>query len=540
MDIIGNALDDICLLEAEIGGQGVLDMLIRNECWQEERLLLRKFLDRVESQRLKKQKGISKKNDDDLPSNLPPWSGEWRTAREQLVTDDVKWVERARTGGLPVEVETGRWKHIPREHRKCECGAKMGSAMHAIEHCPLFDNERRKTKIRLRELGLRDDNMWHLISKAGGEMKTWANAVEKKRAVLTEVNAFIARIIEKKGKTTSSEPGGKFHQKATLEGEEGRELMKTALAARFPKVREKGKSFPVANPAVAEETAVEERVLHQEINIEELSSILQSPKGWAARDINIVQGLINAASEGILSVVYSRKYAGLWYARGTAQLQNCKKEVRAKALKGKGFGLDVCASYPSLLTGITAEIVKKRAAGCSVEEIRKMAQDTKTWRKEVADQLWITATKVKKGVNAILFGKNSKDWRRSEGIPDSIRSAKLERLEKEIKHARVLIVEDEVRNGRASQGDKPTKILSRAVERIEEELMAMIISHLGGQGWSTTSLIHDEITIQHSVKFLNQNEELQFLTTAAKLSLRNFEDFRGWPSGSLQIDIQRL
>ena len=63
MDIIGNALDDICLLEAEIGGHGVLDMLIRNECWQEERLLLRKFLDRVESQRLKKQKGISKKND---------------------------------------------------------------------------------------------------------------------------------------------------------------------------------------------------------------------------------------------------------------------------------------------------------------------------------------------------------------------------------------------------------------------------------------------------------------------------------------------
>ena len=68
----------------------------------------------------------------------------------------------------------------------------------------------------------------------------------------------------------------------------------------------------------------------------------------------------------------------------------------------------------------------------------------------------------------------------------------------------------------------------------------MIISHLRGQGWITTSLIHDEITIQHSLKFSNQNEELQSLSTATKLSLRKFEDFRGWPSGSLQIDIQKL
>ena len=56
----------------------------------------------------------------------------------------------------------------------------------------------------------------------------------------------------------------------------------------------------------------------------------------------------------------------------------------------------------------------------------------------------------------------------------------------------------------------------------------------------TSSFIHDEITIQHSANFLNPNEELQALTNNAKLSPRNFENTRGWPPGSLQIDIQRL
>ena len=169
-----------------------------------------------------------------------------------------------------------------------------------------------------------------------------------------------------------------------------------------------------------------------------------------------------------------------------------------------------------------------------------MTRDTKAWRAEVAKQLGISAAKVKKGVNAIMFGKSSKNWKRSEGIPDNIRSASLSRLEKEIKGARVLIVEDEVKNGRATYGDKSTKTLSRAVEKVEEELMSLLISFLKGQGWATTSLIHDEITIQESIRFSNSNDELQTLTTSANLGLRNFEDSRGWPPGSLRIEIQKL
>ena len=52
MDIIGRALDDILLLETEMGEQGFLDVILSNSCWQEDRLLQRGFLNRVESSRL--------------------------------------------------------------------------------------------------------------------------------------------------------------------------------------------------------------------------------------------------------------------------------------------------------------------------------------------------------------------------------------------------------------------------------------------------------------------------------------------------------
>ena len=173
-------------------------MILRNNCWQEDRLLLRKFLDGVETLRGQKKRNCTKKADEGTPVNMPQWSGEWRAARDQLVTDELRWIERARTGGLPTESETGRWQRIPKELRKCECGAKQGTPMHAVGKCPLFDNERRKTKIRLRELGLLDENIWSFIVKAGGAMKTWPDSVEKKRVVLAEANAFIARIMEKR------------------------------------------------------------------------------------------------------------------------------------------------------------------------------------------------------------------------------------------------------------------------------------------------------------------------------------------------------
>ena len=136
-----------------------------------------------------------------------------------------------------------------------------------------------------------------------------------------------------------------------------------------------------------------------------------------------------------------------------------------------------------------------------LDETREMTRDTKSWRAAVAKQLGITIPIVKRGVQALMFGMNSKKWRRCQGIPDNIRSPSLDRLEREIKEARMLITDDEIKASRASPGDKPTKILSRTVDRVEEEIIAVHSSHLKEQGCVTSSLIQDEIVVRHSNRF---------------------------------------
>ena len=182
LDVVGNALDDLVLLESEIGEQGILDMVLRNFCWEEDRKRLRRFLRRVATLRLEKKRSTSKK-DENKSDVFHQWQGDWKKTRAEHVIADIMWFERARTHGLYVEMETGRWHKIPREQRICTCGkTSPGTAEHAIEFCPLFDDERRKTKIRLRRFGLQDDNIWSLIKKAGGVMKDWPVEVRYRRS----------------------------------------------------------------------------------------------------------------------------------------------------------------------------------------------------------------------------------------------------------------------------------------------------------------------------------------------------------------------
>ena len=47
----------------------------------------------------------------------------------------------------------------------------------------------------------------------------------------------------------------------------------------------------------------------------------------------------------------------------------------------------------------------------------------------------------------------------------------LDRFEREIEEARVLITDDEIKAGNANNVNKPVRIFSRAVERVEDELV---------------------------------------------------------------------
>jgi hypothetical protein len=65
-------------------------------------------------------------------------------------------------------------------------------------------------------------------------------------------------------------------------------------------------------------------------------------------------------------------------------------------------------------------------------------------------------------------------WRRSAQVDDGRRSAHFERLEKEVMRARTIIADMEIREGRASASMKDAKILSKVVEKIEEEITSFL------------------------------------------------------------------
>ena len=141
-------------------------------------------------------------------------------------------------------------------------------------------------------------------------------------------------------------------------------------------------------------------------------------------------------------MTYRRLLEGRWYARGVAQLQNCKKQkqqIRNLALRRKGIGIDLRASYPSILAGLISENGRERGTTFEMKETYRMLRNLKSWRADVARELSVNSARVKKGVNTIIFGMKSTKWRRIEHISDDLRSPTLHRFEKQVQRARVLI-----------------------------------------------------------------------------------------------------
>ena len=66
--------------------------------------------------------------------------------------------------------------------------------------------------------------------------------------------------------------------------------------------------------------------------------------------------------------------------------------------------------------------------------------------------------------------------------------------------------------------------------------MASLSRTLCKAGWATTNLIHDEIVIRPSFRFESPSE-LQELNRETEPALRNYEERKGWPMGTLSASI---
>ena len=125
--------------------------------------------------------------------------------------------------------------------------------------------------------------------------------------------------------------------------------------------------------------------------------------------------------------------------------------MRELALKRKGFGLDLRASFPAIVTGFVSEIVKERGGHIDMTETQKMIRDLRSWRRKAPSELDVDIPIVKRGVSAILFGMRLQKWKHLKNISNEKRSLSMEKVDREVAKARSLIVDSELRNGKASR-----------------------------------------------------------------------------------------
>ena len=105
--------------------------------------------------------------------------------------------------------------------------------------------------------------------------------------------------------------------------------------------------------------------------------------------------------------------------------------------------------------------------------------------------------------------------------------------------ARDLIAEREIAKVVAKIGDREILILSKG------EIMASLTRTLCKGGWTTTTLIHDEIVIRPSIRFDSKHSALQKLNRETELALRNYEKRKRVAAGDprrqhLQLPTLRL
>ena len=116
----------------------------------------------------------------------------------------------------------------------------------------------------------------------------------------------------------------------------------------------------------------------------------------------------------------------------------------------------------------------------------------------------------------------------------------LARLEKEVVHARSLVVKKEREQGAVKQGEKETTVLSRVIEREETKIMKALITELKRAGWETTTLIHDEVILDPKRPANERAIEKNAIEIAVKKVLRDEEEERGWQAGLLKANVSIL
>ena len=276
----------------------------------------------------------------------------------------------------------------------------------------------------------------------------------------------------------------------------------------------------------------------QRVNVTELSEALEAEQDERAKAS--IEAILAKQRNGTLRVEYRRKKRGegRWYATGKAQLQSCKRTVREAALRGLVWEVDLRASYPMIVLGLMKDLARTCEKTEQMEAIAAYVHETDRVRRQVAEDYRTSVTAAKKCFNSLMFGGSIAKWKRVWKVAKEAQSPIAEAFEKEMRRARVLIAEQELKRSGARAKKSDETLMSEAVSRAEESIMLKLQQATGRLGWETGTLIHDAIIVQR--KSNQDPTEQRALEQAVETA--PFEEMaeRGWARGAARAKVAKM
>ena len=112
--------------------------------------------------------------------------------------------------------------------------------------------------------------------------------------------------------------------------------------------------------------------------------------------------------------------------------------------------------------------------GAKTDAIESYVRETDQVRRQAAAEYRTSVAAVKKCFNSVMFGRSIAKWKRTEKIQSAAKSEATEQFEAEMKKARVLIAEKEIRRCKTREGKSDKTLMAEAVTREEERIMLKI------------------------------------------------------------------
>ena len=200
--------------------------------------------------------------------------------------------------------------------------------------------------------------------------------------------------------------------------------------------------------------------------------------------------------------------------------------------------MDLRASYPMIVLGLMKDMARTCEKTEQMEAIAAYVHETDRVRKQVAEDYRTSVTAAKKCFNSLMFGGSIAKWKRVWKVAKEAQSPIAEAFEKEMRRARVLIAEQELKRSGARAKKSDETLMSEAVSRAEESIMLKLQQATGRLGWETGTLIHDAIIVQR--KSNQDPTEQRALEQAVETAL--FEEMaeRGWARGAARAKVTKM